>query len=190
MIASTVLLTGAICSLFLAWDGGPRQGAIFLGVEKHDEEHTTAPVAASINIASNHPRDEQAPLAPPNPVDLLRRSVSKKLSGYFASRVREAHELGLDAATSPSASSAVHSVKGRNIPRTSRANGSAYGYRGRHDSQTTLASGQRRSSLASTGRHRRDEFRPQEGEVEAAQTPREDLNFAQRLVMGKLTAFL
>ena len=185
MIASTILLTGAILSLFLAWDGGPRDGAIFLGVEKHDEEQATAP----INNTGTHPREEPAPQVPTGPINLLRQSVNKKLSGYFASRVRDAHEFGLDAATSPSASSAVHSAKGRTFSRTSRANGSAYGYRRRQGSQTTLASGRRRSSLASTGRPRRDENHPQEGEVEAVQTPREDLNFAQRLVMGKLHSF-
>jgi hypothetical protein len=190
MIASTILLTGAILSLFLAWDGGPREGAIFLGVEKHDEEHASPSVATTINIASSHPREEQAPQAPSGPVNLLRRSVGKKLSGYFASRVREAHEFGQDAASSPSASSAVPSARGRNIIQPSRANGSAYGYRRRHGSQTTFASTRRRSSLASTGRHRRDENHPQEGEAEAAQTPREDLNFAQRLVMGKPLHFV
>ncbi|KAF9513810.1 hypothetical protein BS47DRAFT_1329332 [Hydnum rufescens UP504] len=184
MIASAVLLTGAVLSLFLAWDGGPSEGAIFLGIEKRDEEQATAPVATTINLAEPHPREEHVPSAAPGPVNLLRQSVHKKLSGYFASRVREAHDAGLDTVTSPGPTHPVHIPKGRTFSRTSRATGSAYGYRRRQGSQTTLASGQRRGSLRSTGRPRRDDNHPQEGEVGVSQTPREDLNFAQRLVMA------
>lgn len=182
MIASLILMIGAILSLFLAWDGGPREGAIFLAPEKLDEEQGTSPVTATIDLDQEHPREERRGSAS---ILNLKQSVGRKISGYFASRVRNAHaaELPHTPGSPATTTSPVTSPKSRAYSRTSRVNGSAYGYRARLGSAATFTSGVRRGSLASTVRNRREDPNDVEGGV-AASAPREDLNFAQRLVMG------
>ena len=110
-------LQGSFLSLFLGPDGGPREGAIRLPPEKiTDATHpTTIPEEESL---------------PPTPVDSLPRKASlydglrkasRRFSGVFASRVP-------DLASSPAVSLTQSPSVSRPFPRTSRADGYAYGY--------------------------------------------------------------
>ncbi|KAF8270431.1 hypothetical protein EI94DRAFT_1658702 [Lactarius quietus] len=117
-IAASVTLVGAILSLFLGPDGGPREGAIRLPPEKiTDTAHQTIPEEESI---------------PPSPLPTLPRKASlyeglrkasRTFSGVFASRVP-------DPVPSPPVPLPQSSSGNRPFPRTSRADGYAYGYGG------------------------------------------------------------
>lgn len=111
-----ILLPGALLSLFLGPDGGPREGAIRLPPEKiTDATHPTIPEEESL---------------PPSPVPTMSRKASlydglrkasRTFSGVFASRVPEpTSPTPVPLSQSPSAN--------RPFPRTSRADGHAYGY--------------------------------------------------------------
>ncbi|KAI9510311.1 major facilitator MFS-1 [Russula earlei] len=114
-IAASVTLTGSILSLFLGPDGGPREGAIRLPPEKiTDAVHPTIPEEESL---------PSTPVATvPRKASLYEglRKASRTFSGVFASRVPD---LSSSPAVPLSQSPAI-----RPIPRTSRADGHAYGY--------------------------------------------------------------
>ncbi|RXW15886.1 hypothetical protein EST38_g9972 [Candolleomyces aberdarensis] len=183
-IASTVMLSGSILSCFLGPDGGPREGAIQLGPEK-DDPHPTIPEEESVVLESPFEEEESTGLTK------LTRKISRRFSNIFAKRVSDAHTPGQNIASTsvsvPLNSPPTNSDRARSFSRTSRANGSAYGYSGayRHRlaSNPTLGAF-RRGSLASTLRRRRgsnfDAVR------DSTETP--DLNFAQRLLMANENA--
>ncbi|KAJ7029261.1 hypothetical protein C8F04DRAFT_1265134 [Mycena alexandri] len=178
-VAACVTLIGAILGCFLGPDGGPREGSIRL-IEKPD----------------NHPPIPEEESRPPTPVfddederrslaGTIRKSVSQKFSGYFAKRVPDAPFSNTD---SPSSQPAVRLDRTRTFSRTSRANGSAYGYAGGQPYRNRLASNAtttyspRRASMSSTMRRRGSNV---ENNRESATG---DLNFAQRLLMANENA--
>ncbi|KAH8118483.1 major facilitator superfamily MFS-1 [Phellopilus nigrolimitatus] len=188
IIAGSITFIGAILALFLAPDGGPREGAIRLPLEKvtSDEIIPEEPVT---------PVEEHSGL-----MNSLKRQMSKKLSGYFARRVHDAHDN-----TSPSRHPGTpvplsttttlrqnSNNRFRTLSRTSRTDGSAYGYgsgyRKRLSSNLSLNLAGRRGSLASTIARRRVSNRHNSGAVDSAGTVQGseggELNFAQRLLMA------
>lgn len=169
---------GSVLSLFLARDAGPREGAIRLTPDKREDQRLDIP--------------EEEPNTPDVLVDesserqsfavSIRRKVSQRLSGYFAQRVHDAH-----AGSPPQAVPLSSSVpRPRPTSRTSRADGSAYGYSGNYRrrlaSSTTF--GTRRGSNASSMRRRRGSNL--DGPQSLVDT--RDLNFAQRLLMANENA--
>lgn len=170
-LAALVTLIGSILSLFLAPDGGPRQGAIRLLPEKVNshppipEEDTTPPTPVF---------EEEVPR---NGLARIQRRLSRRFSDYLAKRVPDAHKP-FDTPTLP-----MSTPPTRTFSRTSRANGSAYGYSGAYRSRlasnaTTLNG--RRTSLGSSMRRRR-------GSGDAA-AEGSDLNFAHRLLLANENA--
>ena len=176
-------MVGAILSLFLGWDGGPRGGSIRLP-EKDQED---APPATQIDLGQQSPAEEG--LAVLRPIEQL-KSVKRKLSSYFANRVKEAYanrtvSPGRDSpAPAPGPGPSSPSPIAIRSSRFSRTAGSAYGYRSRLGSRVTFSSnpgnGLRSRSLASTAMNRTASITT----FTDADVPREDLNFAQRLIMG------
>ena len=180
LIASSVTFIGAILSLGLSRDGGVRGGAIRLDPDKEDQPLSPLP---------EEEEEETLPLAaPPRPLAQLRENVSRKLSGVFANRVFDAHRRPSGAsgvAQSPLMSAgtsapALAMSRTRTMSRTSRVNGSAYGY-GTSSRAVLGGVNTRRGSLASTIRRRRrdtnDILTAEDGEVPS--------NFAQRLLLGE-----
>ncbi|KAH9036200.1 major facilitator superfamily domain-containing protein, partial [Lactarius pseudohatsudake] len=177
-IAASVTFAGAILSLFLGPDGGPREGAIRLPPEKITE--TTHPTI---------PEEESIPSSPvatlPRKTSLYEglRKASRTFSGVFASRVP-------DAASSPPVPLPQSSSANRPFPRTSRADGHAYGYgaggralsfRSRLGSNMSGAS-YRRGSQGNL-RHRASNLTALAGEgVPRSFATDSELSFAQRLV--------
>ncbi|KAG6889408.1 hypothetical protein C0992_005330 [Termitomyces sp. T32_za158] len=180
-LAALVTFIGSVLSCFLGRDGGPRKGAIRLGPEKIDAH---PPI----------PEEESNPPSPvnesPSLVGTLQRQLSQKLSGYFTQRVQDIHRASL---SSPNPASAVpYSTSGtrlertRTFSRTSRVNGSAYGYSGsyRNSLGSNANFGARKSSMASTLRRRRGSNMDSVRDA----TDTSDLNFAQRLLMANENA--
>ncbi|KIM47000.1 hypothetical protein M413DRAFT_440546 [Hebeloma cylindrosporum] len=170
-LAALVTLIGSILSLFLAPDGGPRQGAIRLLPEK----------------INSHPPIPEEDTTPPTPVfeeevprtglARIQRRLSRRFSDYLAKRVPDAHD------SSATSALPMSTPQSRTFSRTSRANGSAYGYSGAYRSRlasnaTTLNG--RRTSLGSSMRRRR-------GSGDAA-AEGSDLNFAHRLLLANENA--
>ncbi|TFK38100.1 hypothetical protein BDQ12DRAFT_683974 [Crucibulum laeve] len=178
-IAASITFIGSLLACFLGPDGGPRQGAIRLLPEK-------------LNSYPSIPEEESVPPSPifeeqePRGLSGLR----KKISGYFAQRVHDTHTPGSDNSASMNQppvplASPGRAERARTFSRTSRANGSAYGYSGsyrnRLASNATLSA--RRGSMASSMRRRRG------SNYDATrETSSEDLNFAQRLLMANENA--
>ncbi|KAG6908420.1 hypothetical protein DXG01_004713 [Tephrocybe rancida] len=181
-LAALVTFIGSILSCFLGRDGGPREGAIRLGPEKIDA-HPPIPEEESVPPSPVFETHER-----PSFVGRLGKRVSQGLSGYFAQRVHDAHRT--TPLSSPNPASAVPlSTPGtrlertRTFSRTSRANGSAYGYTGSYRNRLNSAAtfGARKGSMASTLRRRRGS-----NMENTPDTP--DLNFAQRLLMANENA--
>jgi hypothetical protein len=166
-VASSITLTGALLSLGLGPDGGSRGGAIHLSPDK---EHSPLPLSTV----------EEEPLSPPAPeglVSQLKRKASRRFSDALARRI-------FDGPTgSPRPGGAVLSPltpvvsppKQRTMSRTSKVNGSAYGY---SSSRVGSMSGARRPSFASTLRQRRYTNASQQ------QRPGTPSSFAHRLLLG------
>ncbi|TFK67854.1 major facilitator superfamily MFS-1 [Pluteus cervinus] len=182
-LAASITLFGSVLSCFLAPDGGPREGAIKLPPEKLDA----------------HPPIPEEDSVPPSPVfeahqptglSGLKKKISRRFSGYFASRVPDT--VGPSTSTTqppvPLSSSAPRFDRTRTFSRTSRAQGSAYGYAGTYRNRlgstaTTVAP--RRGSMASHMRRRR------ESNLDGTQyggSEMGDLNFAQRILMANENA--
>ncbi|KAG5727530.1 Protein ZINC INDUCED FACILITATOR 1 [Termitomyces sp. T112] len=180
-LAALVTFIGSILSCFLGRDGGLREGTIRLGPEKIDA-HPPIPEEESVPPSPVH---EQ-----PSLVGTLKKQVSQRLSGYFAQRIPDVHRTSLSspnpASAVPLSASGTRLERTRTFSRTSRVNGSAYGYSGsyRNSLGSNAAFGARKSSMASTLRWRRgsnmDSIR------DATEAP--DLNFAQRLLMANENA--
>jgi len=179
LIASSVTFVGATLSLGLSRDGGVRGGAIRLDPDKEDQP-----------LSPLQEEDEETtPFATPpaRPLAQLRENVSRKLSGVFANRVFDAQRRpsGTSGVVQSSLISPVTSTpavamsRTRTMSRTSRVNGSAYGY-GNSSRAVVGSVNTRRGSLASTIRRRRrdtnDVLTTEDGEVPS--------NFAQRLLLG------
>jgi hypothetical protein len=162
-------------SLFLARDGGPREGAIRLLPEKEDAQPPTIPEEES---TAPSPSNEEPSRGF---VGSLGRKMSHKLSGYFAQRVHDAHA----GPNVPSVPMAIPAPR-RTFSRTSRANGSAYGYSGgyRNRLASTATIRTRRGSQASTVLRRRGS----NVETQGSAPDGRNLNFAQRLLMANENA--
>ncbi|KAG6817115.1 hypothetical protein H0H87_012636 [Tephrocybe sp. NHM501043] len=178
-LAALVTFIGSILSCFLGRDGGPREGAIRLGPEKIDR-HSPIP-EESVPSSSTFDTHEQ-----PSFVGKLKKQVSRRLSGYFAQPVHDAHrttplESPVPTSVASQSRPGTRLERTRTFSRTSRANGSAYGYgsyRNRLNSSATF--GARHGSMASTLRRRRG------SNMDGGETP--DLNFTQRLLMANENA--
>ena len=179
LIASSVTFIGAILSLGLSRDGGVRGGAIRLDPDKEDQ-----PLSPLLEE-----EEETTPFSTPaRPLAQLRENVARKLSGVFANRVFDLHRRPSGASgvaqSSPMSTAtsapAVAMSRTRTMSRTSRVNGSAYGY-GTSSRAVVGSVNTRRGSLASTIRRRRrdtnDILTTEDGEVPS--------NFAQRLLLGE-----
>ncbi|KAF7351232.1 Histone H2B [Mycena sanguinolenta] len=175
-VAASVTLIGSILGCFLGPDGGPREGSIRL-IEKPDHDA--------------HPPIPEEESRPPTPVfddhehSSLAGTIRKKFSGYFAKRVPDAPSAVNPG--SPIPQPPVRLDRTRTFSRTSRANGSAYGYAGsyrnRLASNATANLNIRRGSMASSMRRRRGSN--VDGRRESTTS---DLNFAQRLLMANENA--
>ncbi|KAK2461247.1 hypothetical protein APHAL10511_006774 [Amanita phalloides] len=170
-IAAFVTLMGSFLACFLGRDGGPREGAIRLPLEK-DNLPTPIP-------------EEDSP--PPSPTLEQRqafvgsiRSISTKLSNlsnYLPGRRNSVNHsalpdrptLGPSAAPTPRATS-----------RVSRADGSAYGYSGNYRSHLPMS---RRASMAGSLGWRRGNYDMRRESMDS-----QDLNFTQRLLMANENA--
>jgi hypothetical protein len=174
-------------SCFLGPDGGPREGAIRLLPEKN---YANPPIPEE-DSAPGTPSVGETPRA--SFVGAIGQKVTRTLSSYFASRVHDAHRSTLNP-NSPNPPSAVPLAsppgtrldRTRTFSRSSRTNGSAYGYTGNHGnrlaSRTTTMSLRAGSMLNSP---RRGSNFAAFGEA-GAEAP--DLNFAQRLLMANENA--
>ncbi|KAJ7158242.1 hypothetical protein C8R43DRAFT_1086999 [Mycena crocata] len=177
-VAASVTLIGSILGCFLGPDGGPREGSIRL-MEKPDN-HPPIPEEESRPPTPVFDEDERSSLA-----GAIRKKVSQKFSGYFAKRVPDAPG-GQSSTGSPTPQPAVRLDRTRTFSRTSRANGSAYGYTGSY--RNRLASnatnfGTRRGSMSSSMRRRRGSNVDNRRDSTTG-----DLNFAQRLLMANENA--
>ncbi|KAL5530280.1 hypothetical protein ACEPAF_6537 [Sanghuangporus sanghuang] len=183
IIAASITFIGAILSLFLAPDGGPREGAIRLPPEKVTATDT-------IPEQPSTPVDEVT-----SPPKSLRYRLSQRFSDYFTKRVPSAHD---DISTSRTGdtpmrlSPSVRQSSGSRVRTQSRASvadGSAYGYgagyRNRLASNISQSLAGRRGSLASMITRRRQSntmgvrARSTSQGIEGG-----ELNFAQRLLMA------
>jgi hypothetical protein len=163
-------------------DGGPKEGAIRLPQEKVDI-HPPIPEEESTPPSPTFEQSEPRPF-----IQLLKNRISQRLSAYFASHTPHVQQLAspIVQPAVPMSSPQPRLDKSRTFSRTSRINGSAYGYnssyRKRLSSNATTTAA-RRSSLTSTLRRRR-------GSGLDAGTSNEgsDLNFTQRLLMANENA--
>ncbi|KAG2059734.1 hypothetical protein BDR06DRAFT_905245 [Suillus hirtellus] len=181
-VAASITLTGSFLSLFLGRDGGPRDGAIRLPLEKPEDRHPTIQEEEDIATPSTLDDTPQSGL-----VRSITRKVSGQLSGYFGSRdsvtAQETPSLPVPLTTSIS----LPMDSPRNFSRITRANGSAYGYGGGNRATSTVSTttlGARRVSTASTIRRRHGSA----FEGPTSFTDPGDLNFAQRLLMANENA--
>ncbi|TFY51331.1 hypothetical protein EVJ58_g10625, partial [Rhodofomes roseus] len=183
MLAASVTFIGAILSLFLGPDGGPREGAIRLPAEKIDtipEEEESVPSTPVFGSPERR-----------SAYGSLKHKLSRRLSGYFSGRNQDAEEGPSTPGPAPepvplSITPSNSASKMRTLSSTNRADGSAYGYGSAYRSR--LASGYslgNRTSVAASLRHRRESNF--EGLPSSVGTER-DLNFAQRLLMANENA--
>ncbi|KAJ7108561.1 hypothetical protein C8R44DRAFT_884628 [Mycena epipterygia] len=173
-VAASVTLIGSILGCFLGPDGGPREGSIRL-IEKPDN-HPPIPEEESRPPTPVFDEDERRSLA-----GTIRKKVSQGFSGYFANRVPDAPST----AGPPNIQPAVRLDRTRTFSRTSRANGSAYGYAGSYRNRlaSNATSNVRRGSMSSAMRRRRGSNVDNNRESTTS-----DLNFAQRLLMANENA--
>ncbi|KAH8103084.1 major facilitator superfamily MFS-1 [Cristinia sonorae] len=173
-VAASFTFTGSMLSLFLGPNCGPREGAIRLPVEKPDDEE---------QVGDSRPT---TPIPEETEERGLVKKVSKKLSGYFARRVHDAHAES--PTTPPVQLTSTAPGKNRTFSRTSRITGSAYGYTGAYRNRlaSNVTLGTRRGSLAGTSMRRRRESNV-DGAPSSVATG-SDLNFAQRLLMANENA--
>lgn len=162
-------------SCFLAYDGGPRQGAIRLLPEKIDN-HPPIPEEESIPPSPVFEEPQPAGLAG------LRNKISRQFSNYFPER-----RNSLTPNAEPVQPAVPLSIPASYPERASPINGSAYGYgssyRNRLASSATLdprKGSMSRALRRRTGSHM-DSHR--DSTVEGR-----DLNFAQRLLMANENA--
>ncbi len=183
LLAAAITFTGAVLGCFLGPDGGPREGAIHLAPEKDLDIHPTIPEEESIPPSPIF--DEEVPRGSIS--GSLGKRLSKRLSGYFASRVHDGQNQSSTPALPLNISTRLDRTRTFSSSRPSRTagvSGSAYGYGASY--RNRLASGAatirtRRGSMASSMRRRRgSNMDPNNRESMA----NEDMNFAQRLLMA------
>ncbi|EIW78548.1 hypothetical protein CONPUDRAFT_138776 [Coniophora puteana RWD-64-598 SS2] len=189
-VAGLITLTGSFLSLFLARDGGPRGGAIQLPPEKlspdrpepipeEEEEEDVLGTPDLEAMSSNQGRNNSL-------TGSLRRTLANRLSNYFP------RTDSMQSGHSEAPSQSVPLSASPRVSRTSRADGSAYGYtgpRGRGVSGSFGFGGPRRVSVASSLRRRRGSG--VEGSYTVSGSFSEsaaDLNFAQRLLLANENA--
>ncbi|QRV91052.1 major facilitator superfamily transporter [Ceratobasidium sp. AG-Ba] len=160
--ASCVTGTGAILSLFLGWDAGPRSGLIRL---PDDTDADNKPIDGEEAQTPSH-----IEAVSPSGLSGISRNVSKKFSGYFARRVRENSRNGspVPLATSGPGRSASVGI----------GTGTAYGYRSRLGSVATSMR-RRRESIASAARTAGGD-----GFFGSYAPQNENIGLAQRLLMA------
>ena len=167
---------GSILSCFLGYDGGPSEGAIKLQPEKNTiSTIPEEPVSPSIPLD-----DEEEPRG----LTKLQKKISRRFSDYFSQRVPRP-EPPLNQPAVPMA--IPNAEGGRSFSRTSRANGSAYGYNGGFRSRlaSNVNFNPRSGSLSTlTMRRRRSTF----DNTRDPPTEGSDLNFAQRLLLANENA--
>lgn len=154
-------------------DGGPREGAIHLAPEK---ETGHSPIMEEDSRPTT-PLAENAP----KPFGSLGKKLGARLSGYFS----QSDPNDLISAT-PNQPVPLTSSNRRTFSRTSRVNGSAYGYgsyRNRLASNATART--RRASTASSAARMRRGSTADNGREPSDNS---DLNFAQRLLMANENA--
>ncbi|KAG8895502.1 hypothetical protein FRB99_000564 [Tulasnella sp. 403] len=189
-IAASITFTGAVLSLFLGWDGGPREGLIRLPLEKDIPEEAEADLSHSPDQLSHngeaHPEEPRA--QPENVIDRVAvqtKGVRSKISGYFARRVREAYgpatpsprNTPLISGSLPIAFAGRHRGLSHSTYKTGP--GSAYGYNGVRSRLASSVTGGRGYGAPLGRRRLTGQSLPAEGEGGA-----EDLNFAQRLLLA------
>ncbi|KAJ7598924.1 hypothetical protein C8J56DRAFT_1157982 [Mycena floridula] len=182
-LAALITLIGSILACFLGPDGGPREGAIQLSPEKLDIPSTIPEESSppSPVFDDEEPRSFQAS---------LRKKISQKLSGYFPSRAPDSlgrSSLNPTTFQQPvplSSGPALERTTTMSTTRTSRFNGSAYGYSGFRNrlASNATVNRARHGSMASSLRRRGDPNR------ESQVADSSDLNFAQRLLMANENA--
>lgn len=173
---------GSVLCLFLGPDCGPREGAIRLPPEKLTGQQPTIP---------EEPSQPTSPfLEEPEDRGLVGR-LSNKLSGFFAKRVQDAQEPSSSVPQEPPVplTSTPAVGKPRTFSRTSRADGSAYGYGAGYRSRlaSNAGFGMRRGSLAALSIRRRRESNL-DGPLSSSMATGSDMNFAQRLLMANENA--
>jgi len=136
--------------------------------------------------------EEEPPPSPPQPTGIvadLKRKASRRFSDVLAHRVFDGSNTNsprLGALTNLTALTSTNPgtpAKSRRASRTSKVNGSAYGYSGRAGSRLNSMNA-RRPSFASTLRQRR--YTNQN----ADQMPGTPQGFAQRLLLGMSSSFV
>jgi hypothetical protein len=170
---------GSLLGCFLGPDGGPRTGAIQLPFEK--DNNRPAPIPEESSPAESVFEEE-----PVSGLQGLTRKISRRFSNIFANRVPDA--AGLSSSQPPLPLHPPPSPeRTRAFSRTSRANGSAYGYNGgfRNRLASAPAWTARRGSLASTVRKRRGTNYDAQRDSAATDS---NLNFAQRLLLANQDA--
>ena len=168
---------GSILSCFLGRDGGPREGAIRLP-EKSDTQHP--PRTEEVSTLSS-------PMLEPSESRTLPRRLSARFSGYLARLAPDTTNAMISMSASPPIVSSLPSGNRiRTFSRTSRADGSAYGYNPTFRKRLTsgAAYGTRKNSMASSIGRRRGS----NAGVPASASDASDLNFAQRLLMANENA--
>ncbi|KAG8875107.1 hypothetical protein FRB97_005392 [Tulasnella sp. 331] len=91
-VAASITFVGAVFSLFLGWDGGLRGGLIRLPIQQ-DEPSALPSVAELPETPSTSGKTDIDPPVGDNFIERMAeqtKHVQKKVSGYFAARVREA----------------------------------------------------------------------------------------------------
>ncbi|KAF5310717.1 hypothetical protein D9619_008153 [Psilocybe cf. subviscida] len=183
-LAAAVTLIGSILSLFLGHDGGPREGAIRLPPEKN----VTHPPSPEETLSTHSAVFEDDDELPRGIVGIPAR-ISRRVSDYFGGRLMDTSQGVTSSGQPPLPMTATPDTQHpRTFSRTSKTNGSAYGYGGY---RSRLASGAtlngRRGSTATSMRYRRGSNVDNHGRGSMAEST-SDLNFAQRLLLANENA--
>ncbi|KAH0835856.1 hypothetical protein J3R83DRAFT_9725 [Lanmaoa asiatica] len=172
-VAGSITLIGSILSLFLGRDGGPREGAIRLPLEKPDNQHS--PIPEEDEITDEPYEDEQ----PTGLFGTLKRKISHSFSVYTGSSSPVIHPTEIS--TTPSVPLISSPIMNRQ--RSSRANGSAYGYSGNQRRRLANTITPRRSMASTLKSQWSTYFDGHPSSYEGS-----ELNFAQRLLIANENA--
>ncbi|KAI0792440.1 major facilitator superfamily domain-containing protein [Abortiporus biennis] len=178
-VAASITFIGSILSLFLGPDCGPRYGAIRLPPEK-PAHHSITP-----------PEDESRPTTPIPESTEPRRGLLTKLSGYFVRQGHNDAHQDTEETTPPVPLSTPH--RNRTFSRTSRADGSAYGYGGSYRSRLASNVSARNRNIRRPSWRRDSSFGRRESNADgillsSSMATGSDMNFAQRLLMANENA--
>ena len=162
-ISRVLMRLGGILSLFLGRDGGSREGAIRL-----PEKNSSRP---SVQEESRPPSPDTEAVEHQS----ILGSLKDKISGYFSRHKPDAGDSSFYTPAVPLSTSST-----RAFARTSKANGSAYGYSGSRARLANNATPKRRRPNMNNSTRRRS------GNNLSGAPPSEggELNFAQRLLMA------